>query len=222
MASGRAGGRKGPQRGLKSSWRREGRGAAMGWTPAVAAGYQALGFDRYVPRNTTRASTAFTPRPEGSTISGLMSNSAKCPSRCMARCDTRTRVSASAATRVHQRRRAGPGTTAGSAAAFGGMTISALRSIILDPLMACPPAVRSRPAPRGSVRHPASQEKAAGAAPVRDRRHRRRSAGSVRTEAASPTRHAHWCRDRWRSPACKFAGNSDPLRGGFRVQSRPL
>jgi hypothetical protein len=52
---------------------------------------------RYVPRNTTRASTAFTPWPNGSTISGLMSNSAKCPSRCMARCDTRTRVSSSAA-----------------------------------------------------------------------------------------------------------------------------
>jgi hypothetical protein len=50
----------------------------------------------YVPRNTTRASTAFTPRPDGSTISGLMSNSARCPSRCIARYDTRTRVSSSA------------------------------------------------------------------------------------------------------------------------------
>jgi hypothetical protein len=29
-------------------------------------------------------------------MSGLMSNSGSCPSRCMARCDTRTRVSASA------------------------------------------------------------------------------------------------------------------------------
>jgi len=33
----------------------------MGRTPAVAAGYQASGFDHYTPRNTTRASTAFTP-----------------------------------------------------------------------------------------------------------------------------------------------------------------
>jgi len=72
----------------------------------------------------------------------------------------------------------------------------------------------------GSVRHPASQEKAAGAAPVRDRRHRRRSAGSVRTEAASPTRHAHWCGidgDHQRviaaivTPRAVFAFNPDPL-----------
>jgi hypothetical protein len=33
----------------------------MGQTPAVGAAYQASGLDRYVLRNTTRASTAFTP-----------------------------------------------------------------------------------------------------------------------------------------------------------------
>jgi hypothetical protein len=50
----------------------------------------------YVPRNTTGASIAFTPWADGSTMSGLMSYSAKCPSRCMARYDARATVSASA------------------------------------------------------------------------------------------------------------------------------